>query len=650
MDDPLEVLKPIKGKPQKRRFATIDIEATDWVNPYAVGFYDGDEYFDFLGPDCIDRALRFVLQPQYRGRWIYAHNGGNYDFLFFVRRLLEREMERNFKTEITPIGSCMFRVDVFEMDRRGEKKSTAEEKTVRWTFIDSARLMPIRLNDLGETFSIGKKVELQMSYNELALPENRPVMRDYLRQDCVLLYRAVEKIQDTINKLGGQIGPTLPATALDLFRRRYLREYIHTNRHFSGCPDRGKPPKDSDCKGCAHEFIRGAYYGGRSEIFRMFFKPSKGHEKAYLYDVNSMYSACMLEAMPVGPGYVVDEEVDEAFIYRNAKLKTGIVDCDVYVPNVYLPPLPVRAENGGKLIFPVGRFRGTWDTAELTLLREVGGRVEKVHKSIWFDQASIFTGFVHAIYKYRDKGSPSWNKGMDWIAKILLNSAYGKFAMKEERTRYVVHPEEIEGLTPVDLVSDIWTEDVRVSPSYIVPQLAVHITALARRMLWIILRDVVASGGRVYYCDTDSVICSGAQFPTGKALGALKLEETITRGEFVLPKLYLIQTESMNPKKKREKDIKVRAKGMGPGIRLGESGDDPLDGQLSEAEFVDIVRAGAPVMRNRLTKFREALLDFSKTKLTFPRVIPTKKEIQSEYDKRIVLDDYDTAPLVLGNS
>lgn len=643
---PQEVLKPLRSPPKQRTIATIDIETSSWVNPYAVGFYDGSNYQDFLGKECIERALAYVLSPKYLGYWIYAHNGGNFDFTFFLRTLIASKLKQRYKTEITPIGSCMFRLDVFEIDDDGEKKRSSDKKKLKWTFIDSARLMPIKLDDLGDTFGIGRKVKLNMSYDELAQKNNEPLMRDYLRQDCVLLHKAVEKIQGTINKLGGQVGPTLPSTSLDLFRRRFLRDYIHTNRHFLGCEDHGVNPQDSKCAGCGHEFIRKAYYGGRAEIFRMRFLPSKGHEVAYLYDVNSMYPACMLESMPVGPGVVEQgKHVNEKFVYTNAKLKTGIVDCTVHIPHdCYLPPLPIKAK-GGKLKFPVGTFRGTWDTAELTLLKQVGGRILQVHSSAWFDEATIFTGFVRAIYKYRDKSMPNWNKGMDWIAKILLNAAYGKFAMREERSRFVIHPDDVEGKTPIDFNSDIWSEDVKVTPSYIVPQLAVHITALARRQLWTILNDVVKNGGRIYYCDTDSVVCSGVKLDTGKQLGALKLENTITRAEFVLPKLYLIETEEESKRKRSEPHIKVRAKGMGPGIRLGEAGDDSYDGQLSEREFLNLVKNGAPIQRHRLTKFREGLKDFVKSKTTFPRIIASTKQIKSSYDKRIVLDDLDTMPI-----
>lgn len=644
-----DVLRRLSGSPKRRTFATIDIETRSWVHPYAVGFYDGTSYYDFIGPDCIEKALEFVMQPKYSGWWIYAHNGGNFDFTFFLHHLLTSKMEKKFKVEVTPVGSCMFRVDVYGKDDSGDVKHTKDSWQLKWSFIDSARLMPIKLDDLGETFGIGRKVELKMSYDDLALPKNRPLMRNYLKQDCVLLFKAVQKFQKIINDLGGQVGPTLPSTALDLFRRRFLKEDIYTNRHFKNCPDYGTPPLQAACHGCGHDFIRKAYYGGRAEIFRMMFKPSKGHETAKLYDVNSMYPACMLEPMPIGPGTAVDGLTPEQ-VFRNARLKTGIVDCLVEIPeNCYLPPLPVRAAKTGKLIFPVGTFRGSWDTCELELLKKVGGRIVEVYTSVWFDEATIFSRFVRGLEKYRDKSSPDWSAGMDWIVKILRNASYGKLAMREERTRYLIHPDSIDGMVPIDFEADIWSEDVRVAPNYIVPQIAVHITALARRQLWEILHDVHTRGGRVYYCDTDSVVCSGVELKTGGSLGELKLENTITRAEFVLPKLYLVETIETNKRKRREKNTKIKAKGMGPGIRIDSLGDDELAGQLSEREFIDLVKNGMPIQRHRLTKFKEGLSEALRKGTTFPKVISSAKKLQSEYDKRIVLDDFNTAPIVMMN-
>lgn len=644
-----DLLLPLRGAPRMRSFCTIDIETVDWTKPYAVGFYDGSKYVDFIGPGCIGKALEHVLQPQYAGRWIYAHNGGNFDFTFFLRHLLKERMERRFKTVITPIGSCMFRVDISARGKEGDTKRSARGR-MKWTFMDSARLLPLRLDELGETFGLGKKVKLGMTYNELAQEKNRTIMRKYLKQDCVLLHRSVAKVQELFTGLGGQIGPTLPSASLDLWRRHYQSKPIYTNRHFIQCEHYGTPPASVvSCGSCGHRFIRRAYFGGDTQIFRMQFLPSPGHEEAYLYDFNSMYPAMMRERMPVGRADFFDAKKhpqDEAFVWANATMRTGIVDCDVSIPeDCYLPPLPVR--HHGKLIFPVGQFSGVWDTCELELLKEVGGTITKVRSSAWFEESPIFAAFVNRLYKYRDKSNPDWNKGLDWLAKIVLNSAYGKFAMREDRQRLLIHPDTVEGLIPIDMTSDIWSERVRVAPAYIAPALSVHITALSRVLLWRALWNVLKLGGRIYYCDTDSIICSGVKLPTGKKLGELKLEATITRAEFKLPKLYLLETTEANAKKKREKNIKVKAKGMGPGIKLpGDLTEDDLDGQLSESEFVDLIKKGVPVQRYRLSKFREGLNNAIRKTVDFPAILPSAKKLATEYDKRIILSDLDTRPLV----
>ncbi len=622
------VLRRLTGEVKQRQIATLDLEAREWVLPYAVGFYDGKNYIDFVNDNgaCVADSLIHILVPDYSAFWIYAHNGGNYDFLFLVRAMLsDPRLKSKYLTELTPIGSCIVRMDITERDPKihlvdcenlrcrgcGVARDTKETK-LKWTFVDSARLMPLPLKDLGETFGITQKVELQMSYDDLAKPENRGHMRHYLRVDCVSLHEAVSKMQEKINGLGGQLGITLPATALDLFRRKFQKDDVSTNRHWKTCPEYGVVQKkgvEVTCKGCMHDFIRQSYFGGRSEIFRMKFspydeKPSDEEfservdhiDHAFMYDFNSHYPNMMLAAMPTGEAIEL-EGLDEQAIYNNAKQFTGIVDCDVDVPDgCYLPPLPVR--HAGKLVFPTGRLRGVWDASEIALLPLVGGRVITSRRSLWFENSPIFVRIVRALYRFRDKKLAGWTKGMDWIAKILLNSLYGKFGMKEMRSRILVNPDSPQGMKCIDLESDVWGEEVYVSPSYIVPQLSVHVTALARVGLWKMLDAVIKKGGRIYYTDTDSIVCSGVELPTGGDLGALKQEAIIRRAEFVLPKLYLVETD-------------------------------------------------VPIDRHRLTKLREGLNDYAKKVFEFPRVIASPKALKTEYDKRIVLPDYDTRPLRL---
>lgn len=668
----MEVLRRLAGKPKTRRLATIDIETRAWVEPYAVGFFDGAEYTDFVDYAfewrAVDEALRFVLMPKYHDWWIYAHNGGNFDFTFFLRHIIAVPwFRKRFTVEVTPIGSCIVRFDVRERVEGQHKPQCLDPlcrgcdgaqpkgtKGLKWTFVDSARLMPLPLNEVGAAFGIGSKVDTGMTYDELAAEENTASMRRYLRTDCVLLYDAIAKMQETINTLGGQIGVTLPATALDLYRRRFLDSDIHPSRHSVTCPMYNKKKSkgstaEEECRGCLHRIIRDAYAGGRTEIFRMEFNPyqigNKKVAKAEMYDVSSHYPACMLEPMPTGQAVELQGLTEEA-VLSNARNMIGIVECDVEIPDdCYLPPLPFKQK--GKLIFPTGRLSGTWDTAELALLSRVGGRIVRTRTSLWFEATTIFARFIRQLYKFRNKKSPAWNAGMDWIAKILMNSLYGKFAMVEERSKIIIHPDSPEGLKCINFEADVWGEDCFVSPTYVIPQLSVHVTALARARLWELLTNVLQQGGRIYYTDTDSEIVSGAKVKTGDGLGDLKHEGSIKRAVFSLPKLYLVEWDETPSKsrKKLEQALSIKAKGLGPGIRLGQTGDDPFAGQLSESEFFDFTRNGVPIERHRISKLREALNKFAASAQLFPSIVSTPKRMRSAYDKRIVCNDFDTRPV-----
>lgn len=723
--DNATTLNRLRGRVKPRKIVAVDIETFQWNTPYALGVYDGEDYWDFFGDDCIEKGLAFLFTPQFAGSWIYAHNGGKFDFGFFLPWLTAPEQRDRFETEIIPSGSSMISISVKERHGKGvfggATKRMKGGKELKWTFVDSLRLMPIKLDSLGVTFGLGKKVSLPMTYDELAQPKNWPVAKKYLRKDCTLVFDAVTKMQEIINALGGNIGLTGPSTSLDLFRRKYLHEKIYTNRHWRKCPEYGKEYKkgmqpSGACRSCLHQFVRQSYFGGRTEIFRMNFMSrqwmdearekledpfasitaaerklirdqlklaEKMHDDdisetpAYLFDINSHYPAMMLKPMPVGQAIEM-EALSEEHIFSNARRFTGFVECEVWIPeDCYIPPLPVVAKtdhNGklveadrtrmgdGKLIFPVGRFSGVWDTAELVLLKKVGGKILSSKRSVWMENEQVFEPFIRQLFKFRDKTQPDWDVGMDFIAKILMNSAYGKFVMREQREKIVVAPANTHNLTAFNFDANIWKEDVELSPSYIVPQLSAHITSLARARLWEIMTDVIAKGGRVYYTDTDSVVCSGVNLDTNAEIGGLKKENTITRATFTLPKLYLVETTEPNKKKKAEQNVKVKAKGMGAGItttkgtRIWKSAheactsrddvEDILDGQLAEMDFHALVREGYVVTRYQLTQLKTNLKNMTNQACAFPRIVETTKAMRTRYDKRKILDDYNTSPLV----
>ena len=508
----------------ERPFEVYDIETTtDLMKCFLVGWYNGREYKHFesvpLPPDDARSAVSqfcawYFLRPSPLP--IYAHNGGNFDHLYILRWLL-RHMP-HARVEFIPTQSSILLMTVWVGKRKYE-------------FRDSMRLMVAGLDDIAKTL-LGKGKVQGINYETL---HTDPRRYDYLQRDCVALYDCIIKFRDIVTKrLGGAMGLTAAATAIETLRTGYLQ------RSVSGLtPAREK-------------LIREAYYGGRTEVFHTgtSFSPSA---LLRCYDINSMYVWALAQPLPC------DHVKDTRGQYWDDG--SGFVECEVdtFTCNkdvLNYPVLPYRHE--GKLLFPLGRFRGVWATPELHMALRLGYRLRWVGRGIWFHLSIVFKSYVETLYKLRDKGLPGYDPTLSAIAKVLGNATYGKFGTNRDREKIHLSPsvEEIleKGMRPLQGPFDlpVYIEECQSEASYILPHLAAWVTSLARvRLLTYIYQ---CYPWRVFYCDTDSVYTT-ASLPTGKALGEMKAEyEDITKAEFVAPKVYRL-THSDN-------SITTRAKGF----------------------------------------------------------------------------------------
>jgi DNA polymerase family B len=671
-----DYLGPLKRPPKRRRFLTYDIESkaddgqrAGFLRPFLLGVYDGidlqvlrDETHlrregDHLStcenrsirphersnpcPEgchwrlrhkrpggCVDKLMAYVLTEEHSGKLIYAHNGGNFDHLFLLSWLREHRHEYGF--EVVPVQSSIQKLAVWRWPEH------QDEKVPRWDFIDSMKLFPTSLDKFLKAFGLGGKVDMDLERHE-----DSEEWLPYVRQDVIGLYQAVEEFHELLeNKLGGEVGMTAPATAMKLFRRQHLGrdagspKRIPRHRHFRECDC----PKDGSY-GCLHEWVRRGYYGGRTEVYRV------TGEGLHYYDINSSYAASLRKDMPAG-----DRRIERGEIrWEHLRNNVGFAECSVYVPpDAPVPPLPYRDPVSGKLLFPSGHFDGVWDIDELNLLNEIpGARVESVERVVWFRRKPIFRSMVDKLWTLRDKTLPTFDEALGALAKLMLNSLYGKFGMNEERVEIVFKKEDCpptqcflcgkeakgglcdgcEGSKPAtrDPEEVVWYRRKRMDAPYIIPQIAAHVTADARIRIWRAMMSAIEAGGKLYYTDTDSVI-TDIILPSSPALGELKDEHPgqLLKGMFLQPKLYLLSCDQW------ETD-KVTAKGF--------------PRQLRTRETFEKLREGAQVDYERIEKIRSlARARFSRP----PMMVTVKKSIRSEYDKRVVLDDGSTISRVMG--
>lgn len=600
------MLTRLTKKPRSTPFIVLDIESKDgesrtepgFTRPFMVGVYDGATYVEFRDDDpnsgewdtryfmpggCVYKALRYILQRKYRGHHIYAHNAGRFDYLFLLPALMQLE-SFGFTFEIIPVSSSIQVMDV--------KKGDA-----RFRFLDSVKLIPAALDKALKAFGLPGKLE-----HDLGLHEEDARWTDYLKQDCVGLYQLLMRFHFYIERtLGGEVGITAPATSMKVFRRRYLK------RNY---------PRSIE----THEFVRRGYCGGRVEVHH-----SAGTTLRY-YDINSSYPRAMLEAMPVGAATQWDGPPPAVLQKR-----IGFVECDVYVPpDIIIPPLPIKAgvelpHAKGKLVFPVGKLHGIWEWSELQKAVSLGATIERYGHSVWYEGVPIFKEYVNDIYQYRDKSRPEYDEGLAQVAKILLNSLYGKFGMRTERLKIYRWndpdlPIEAYPANRSDPDCLIWYAKTEVDAPYIMPQISARVTALARVRLLDAMLEAKRRGGDLFYCDTDSVI-TNVELETSTELGALKDEypEASGRlnGRFLGPKLYALETV--------DGFSQVKAKGF----------------QERTLDLLARLEAGGVIMQERLEKIG-TLAQAGFTRGPCMRLVP--RSLRGDSGKREMLVDGSTRP------
>jgi hypothetical protein len=510
-------LRPLQGKVRPRNIAVYDLE---WIPGNAekakrygfepmqlrlIGAYDGKRYVHFHDPRSF---LNWACTAEHSGRWYYAHAGGLYDLAFLLEYIVDNP--RNGVTvQCAFSGSAAIIVKVM----RGRHA---------WYFVDSYWLIRQPLREIGKWVGQekgGSKESTDHFYGPL------PALIEYNEKDCRILYAAIRIFEASINKIGGQLQKTIASTALDVFKRVFLKETISTDE-------------------TVNTAARIAYCASRVEVFET------DCRWADYYDVNSSFPYAM--TFPA-PGNL-------SRIGRSWKEKDiAIVKAVVNIPtSERLPVTPYRDPNDGRVYFPTGRWSSWFSSIDLQFLEESGGRIERVEEAKVFEPFHALKDYAETIYEWRKEAE---SEALKVVLKFLLNSLYGKFGEGSQKQKVLINPPKdffkIPEREPGGFGREMLMPGVhalvenKVIPHAHVP-ISVHITAIARRVLGNYLRQ----SPRVYYCDTDGfAVPHTFSYPTSNKLGGLKLEKHVYEAKFLAPKLYAYR-------KDEEQNWTVRGKGF----------------------------------------------------------------------------------------
>ena len=531
--DPLTVNLP----PAKTRTSPLKLRLAgyyDWQP--GAGSEDDDE------PVMVERyevfktvaeLVEFMLVREHRGMWFYAHAGGLSDMEFVLDELLNQIKDQLAANRPGGLQRSQVVYDAAN-EKREETIVASDKKGVPWTikasfsgssailihvtrgkntwhFIDSYWLFRDKLSKIGESIGI-KKVdedkrrtpeETRRYYAETPLN----ILIPYNKVDCEILWKAVAEFEKEVMSLGGQLQQTIASTAMNLFRRSYLKQTIHTSE-------------------ISNQIALKSYFASRVEVFERSVSDFK------IYDINSSFPYSMTFPLPgnlIAMGVGLPDEDSDSCLY--------VADVTVEVPDMDIPPLPFRTPDDARVFFPTGRWRSWLTSTDIRLALREGCKIHKVHECYQFEPFNDFSLYATEIYALRSASKTPFRK---LLLKYLLNSLYGKMAESLLKQEMLINPSEddLDRETLQMLQPGVWLREKEAEISHRHVIVSSIITALSRRHLYDYAKMCIDQQQPIMYCDTDSV-ATRAELPVDdKRLGALKLEKKMDWAEFVAPKIY----------------------------------------------------------------------------------------------------------------
>lgn len=321
---------------------------------------------------------------------------------------------------------------------------------------------------------------------------------EYLDSDCTYLHELVCGFH---KEFGDKL--TIGGTALSLLKKWHPFETV--GKQFD-------------------EKFRPFYFGGRVQCFE------KGilDGNFIVIDVNSEYPYVMRDYKhPISRGHSVDNRI-------------GPNSCFIVVEGWNRGAFPVRLENGGiDFTREYGEFFTTIHEFELAI--QLGlFKVKRIKRVYNFDKVCSFEDFVNHFYAKRLEAAAAGDEMLKLFYKLILNSAYGKFAQNpDDFMDYQIAPDsevlEAPWMPCESLLGyTIWQKPALTRTYYNVAT-AASITGASRS----VLMAGLAKAQRPVYCDTDSIICEAfAGKIDPKELGAWKYEGSGTSIAIAGKKLY----------------------------------------------------------------------------------------------------------------
>ena len=438
---------------------------------------------------------------------------------------LEDIKDKTFTTLISDMGQFYTITLYFEKKNKKVKKIT---------FIDSLKIIPFSVNDIAKSFGL-EISKLELDYNKFRKEghELTKEEREYIKNDVLIVAKALNILfKEDLKK------QTTGSNALNDFKSMISKWRFE---HYF-------PELDYDID----KDIRKAYKGGFTYLNPIY--KEKEVENITILDVNSLYPYVMYsKKLPFGEPLFFEGQYKKDCIYD---LYIQMIQCSFELKPNKIPTIQIK---NNKYYFRANEYLES-SNGEIVILY-----LTNVDLDLFFENyyvydleyiagwkfksiKGIFTSYIDKWIERKIKAGKEGNKGQRTLAKLMLNSLYGKFATSMDVQSKIPYLDET-GIVKYKL-----SEKEKKKGIYI--PIACFITAYARektiRTSQAIKDYSISKYGidKYIYSDTDSIhttlgideLCKFCEIDDFK-LGAWANEGFAEKGKFIRQKCYIEQIE-----------------------------------------------------------------------------------------------------------
>ena len=396
-----------------------------------------------------------------------------------------------------------------------------KKEIVKVKILDSLKILPFSVEKVAQAFNLPIS-KLSINYQEKREIGHKLTEEEisYIKNDVEIVARAIEILHKQ-----GLTKMTTGANALEEYKRIISKKLF----------EKWFPPPlyDSD--------IRQAYKGGFTYLNPKY--AGKDIKNGIVLDVNSLYPSVMYYSpLPYGEGkYFTGKYIND----DNYNLYIQMFSCQFKLKKGYIPTIQLK----NNMSFVPTEYLESSKGEHITMC------LTNIDLELFFEHYEVydidyisgwkFRSYIGLFKNYIDK----WNKikvqatiekngAMRSIAKLMLNSLYGKFALNPKvKSKYPFLGDD-------DIIHYKIVQEEDRKPIYI--PMGVFITSWARY-------KTITSAQKVYdrfiYADTDSLHLEGEEIPEGleisdTELGKWKLESRFTKARFIRQKSYIEEIDN----------------------------------------------------------------------------------------------------------